>query len=177
MANGEHAAGTEWIRAAVRDYERPLLRYAARLLGNVERARDVVQDTFLRLCGQSRADLDGCLAEWLFTVCRNRAFDVQRKERRMSLAGQSHIECRESPDPAPHEVLEQKDSSSAVLRVLSTLPVNQQEVIRLKFQNGLSYREISRVTSLSISNVGFLIHTGLKSLRAQLADPVPSRQS
>jgi RNA polymerase sigma-70 factor (ECF subfamily) len=170
-------ADAEWIRGAVREFEQPLLRYAARLVGNLERARDVVQDTFLRLCAQKRADIDGRLAEWLFTVCRNRALDVQRKERRMSVITDQQAATRVSPDPAPPDVLELKDSASAVLRVLGTLPANQQEVLRLKFQNGLSYREISRVTNLSVSNVGFLIHTGLKSLRAKLADAAPGPQA
>jgi RNA polymerase sigma-70 factor (ECF subfamily) len=49
------------------------------------------------------------------------------------------------------------------------LPANQQEVIRLKFQSGLSYREISRVTGLTVSHVGVLIHTGLKSIRIKLS--------
>jgi RNA polymerase sigma-70 factor (ECF subfamily) len=55
-----------------------------------------------------------------------------------------------------------------VLRVLDMIPENQQEVIRLKFQNGFSYREISGVTGLSVTNVGFLIHTGLKSIRQRM---------
>jgi len=37
----------------------------------------------------------------------------------------------------------------------------------LKFQNGLSYREISRITNLSVSNVGVLIHTAIKTMRRQ----------
>ena len=48
--NGEdkHA----WVRSAVARYEGPLTLYAARLLGDADRARDVVQDTFLKLCRQ-----------------------------------------------------------------------------------------------------------------------------
>ncbi|MEN8713450.1 MAG: sigma factor-like helix-turn-helix DNA-binding protein [Verrucomicrobiales bacterium] len=38
--------------------------------------------------------------------------------------------------------------------------------MRLKFQGDLSYKEISEVTGLSVSNVGFLIHTGIKRLRS-----------
>jgi RNA polymerase sigma-70 factor (ECF subfamily) len=49
------------------------------------------------------------------------------------------------------------------------LPRNQQECIRLKFQSGLSYKQISDVTNLTATNVGFLIHTGLKTLRQRLA--------
>ena len=47
-------------------------------------------------------------------------------------------------------------------------PPVEREVLRLKFQNGLSYAEISRVTQLTVSNVGFLIHTAMKTLRAQM---------
>ena len=52
--------------------------------------------------------------------------------------------------------------------LLKKSAANQQEVIRLKFQDDLSYREISRITTLSVSNVGFLIHTGIKTLRQRV---------
>ncbi|HVW37914.1 MAG TPA: sigma factor, partial [Pirellulales bacterium] len=61
---------SDWLRSVVARYEGPLVRYAARITGDAERARDVVQDTFLRLCEQDRAELDGRLAQWLYTVCR-----------------------------------------------------------------------------------------------------------
>ena len=67
-----------WLVSALERYERPLVGYAYRLLGDLERARDVVQDTFLRLCQQDRAKLDGRVKEWLFAVCRHRAIDCQR---------------------------------------------------------------------------------------------------
>ena len=48
------------------------------------------------------------------------------------------------------------------------LTETEREVIRLKFQNELSYREISEITGLSVSNVGYLLHRGLRSLREML---------
>lgn len=71
-----------WIRAALERFETPLTRYAFRITGDLERARDVVQDCFLSLCGESPARIDDHLAPWLFKVCRNRALDVRRKEAR-----------------------------------------------------------------------------------------------
>ena len=47
-------------------------------------------------------------------------------------------------------------------------------MLRLKFRHGLSYKEISRVTQESIGNVGWLIHTGIKKLREELAAKEPS---
>ena len=37
---------SDWIQAALREHEGPLVRYAAQLTGDLDRARDVVQDTF-----------------------------------------------------------------------------------------------------------------------------------
>ena len=86
----------------------------------------------------------------------------------MSDANEIQLEAQATQEPEPSSVLEQKEELSRVLHILETLPPNQQEVIRLKFQNGLSYREIGEVTSLSVSNVGFLLHTGLKTVRQKL---------
>jgi RNA polymerase sigma-70 factor (ECF subfamily) len=163
-----------WVLDAVARYERPLTRYASRLLGDAERARDVVQDTFLKLCTQRRDHIGERLAEWLFTVCRNRALDVLRKEGRMSRLGDDQVSTCTSPEPDPADAVERRDSAAKVLECLDGLPDNQREVIRLKFQNGFSYREISRISGHSISNVGFLIHTGLKTLRHRLADGLPA---
>ncbi|MHC4697788.1 MAG: RNA polymerase sigma factor, partial [Planctomycetota bacterium] len=66
MTDADHPAKLEWIRSTLERYEGPLTRYAARITGDTESARDVVQETFLRLCAQNRASVDGRLAEWLF---------------------------------------------------------------------------------------------------------------
>ena len=160
----------ERVRSALERYEGPLVRYAARLTGNLDSARDVVQDTFLKLCSAGPLPEDNHLAAWLFTVCRNRALDVVRREKRVNPLGEAGVEAVESPAPSPSAVLEKRETSQSVLQLLEALPQNQQEVIRLKFQEGLSYREISRVTGHSVGNVGFLIHTGLKAIRESLKD-------
>ena len=157
-----------WILSAVDEFERPLTLYAARVLGDAERARDVVQDVFLKLCDQNPQAIASRLKPWLFTVCRNRALDVRRKEKRMNRLSDERAASQGSNDPAPPDALEHKESASHVLQMLAGLPDNQQDVLRLKFQHGLSYREIGEVTNLTVSNVGFLIHTALKRLRAQL---------
>jgi RNA polymerase sigma factor (sigma-70 family) len=157
-----------WVQEALRQYEGPLIRYAAQITGDLDRARDVVQDTFVRLCAEDQSRVKDCLGQWLFTVCRNRALDVQRKERRMVLLKETEIESQESAEPSPAAAAEQRENVSEVLQMLAELPPNQQEVVRLKFQNGLSYQEISRVTDLTVTNVGFLIHTAIKTLRHRL---------
>jgi RNA polymerase sigma factor (sigma-70 family) len=157
-----------WVRDAVAHFEGPLTLYAARLLRDAETARDVVQETFLKLCASDQDSIDGHLAEWLFTVCRNRALDVLRKEHRMTqLRDEQVLRCLH-PDPGPLDLAERHELGTRVLELLEALPPSQREVIRLKFQNGFSYQEISRISGHSVSNVGYLIHAGIKALRGHL---------
>lgn len=168
MNNPQAAGASEWLRSVVDGYEGPLLRYAARITGDVERARDVVQDTFLRLCQQDRHELDGRLAEWLYTVCRRRALDVQRKEHRMHATLPEELDRCCAGNVSADDAVERDELHSAVLAVLGRLPDKQQEVVRLKFQAGLSYREIAAVTGLSVTNVGYLLHVALKKVREEM---------
>ena len=84
MGQNGRAANDEWLRSVLERHESALIRYATRMTGSTEQARDVVQETFVRLCRQKRAELDGHLTQWLYTVCRNRALTVRRKETRMT---------------------------------------------------------------------------------------------
>ncbi len=148
----------DWIAAAVDRFEGPLLRYTQRLTGDLETARDVVQEAFLRLCREEPAKVDGHLARWLYTVCRRRALDVLKKESRMKNSTGAVVVDRPANDSAA-ETAERHETTTQVLELLDRLPANQQEVVRLKFQAGLSYREISTITGLSVTNVSYLIHT------------------
>lgn len=151
----------------------PLTRYATRLVGDADRARDIVQDTFIKLMAQPASGLEGHLAEWLFTVCRHRALDVLRKEGRMRQFEDGQMERVSADEPRPSRAIEAAETHDALLRLIGRLPPNQQEVIRLKFQNGFSYKEISRITTLSVSHVGVLIHHAVARLRTEYAAQRP----
>ena len=70
MAGERLTVGTSWVEPVLEEYEGPLTRYAQRLTGDLETARDVVQETFLRLCRQRLAEVEGHLAEWLYRVAQ-----------------------------------------------------------------------------------------------------------
>ena len=171
-SNGEpgqsHPPPPDWLRAALAEHEAGLTRYAASLLGDSERARDVVQDTFLRLCRQPRHKVQHGLTTWLFTTCRRRALDVLKKESRMQPLTDHHTRDAPTSAPAPPDTLAQRETHRRLLRQLANLPDKQREVIRLKFQANLSYQQISEITGLKSGHVGYLIHHGLKRLREQL---------
>lgn len=160
-----------WIEGALARYEGPLVQYASRLLGDVHRGRDAAQETFLRLVAAQRAEVDGHLGPWLFTVCRRHCLDVLRKETRMIAADTELLDRRSGHEADPAAIVEAADLASNALGAVATLPANQREVVELRFRHGLAYAEIARVTGMTATNVGFLLHVAMKSLRARLAAP------
>ena len=173
------------LGAVMRAYRDPLERYATHLLnGDYARGQDVVQDTFERLLRQDETLRQQLLADftqnivpgaggggrikaWLFTVCRNRALDIRRKERRMTPLTATMAEAQTEPALGPAMLAQQHDAHDAVLKHMAKLPANQQEVLRLRFHSELTYPQIAQVTGLTPGNVGYLLHHALKTLRQQ----------
>ncbi len=158
------------LDALIRRYQAALIRYAAEIVGDTETGKDVVQDTFMRLWKTGRIDEgDRGLTTWLFRVCRNRALDVRRKERRMNRLSDKECAGRAGGDPSPEEGAATRETAARVAAAIGGLPDDRKELLRLKFQNGLTYRQIAEITGLTVSNVGFRIHTALADIRDMLA--------
>ena len=161
-------AESERMRTLMRRFEIPLLQFATRITGDRERARDVVQETFMKFQRNGFSETAEP-ATWLFTVCRNGALNVCRKENRMMYLDEELIDARRDEQPMPFERMEQQEATGFLTRILATLPPRQQEVLQLKFQNDLSYQQIAEITKTTANNVGVLIHTALKTLRQKHA--------
>ena len=77
---------------------------------------------------------------------------------------------------SPEDKMERDQQKSKAAEILATLTPTQKEVIRLKFQEDMSYKEIAEVTGHSVSHVGVILHESIKKLRAQAAqDPQKSK--
>ena len=158
----------DWIQQAIKDHEGSLLRYALSFVSEIETARDIVQETFLSLCRQQYDDLRPKLAQWLFTVCRNRAIDFQRKESHMRPSNNFVIGDQPDASASPESSLVRDETAANLWQQVATLTDRQQEVLRLKFSGGLSYREIAGVTGLTVSNVGVTLHTAITKLKTNM---------
>lgn len=156
--SAEHAA--PWLRDVIARTRPRLTRFAARLLGR-DRGEDAVQDAFAKLCEADRRDLEGREAEWLFTVCRHRAVDLRRQDRVRARADAPADEAAVRPDDA----LALARTLQRLRALVDALPRRQQEAVRLRFDEGLSYEEIHARTGWSVSYVGWLLHVVMRALR------------
>jgi RNA polymerase sigma-70 factor (ECF subfamily) len=154
----------EIIDRALERYERPLISYAKEITGDLEAARDAVQETFLRLSRQDVAALEPRLAPWLFFVCRNCALDHNRKIIRFSPDGLNE-DCP-SEDPSPSAKAMASEDGARLRWLIDQLPKQQRELLMLKFEAGLSYKEMGETMRISVSYVGVQLHQAIQTLRS-----------
>ena len=158
----------DWAVEALARFERPLLAYARRYTDDLDAARDLVQDAFLKLCEQPLAIDDPRLGPWLFRVCRNRGIDRLRKNAPVRLWEEPDRMSDAAPDSECRA--EARDEAARLAASLRALPPRQGEAVWLKFRGGLTYRQIAEVMDESVANVGFLLHTAIQDLRRRLVD-------
>ena len=152
----------ESFEEMVARFQSPLLRYAARVVRNEESAQDVVQEVFLRYLKAPPERAGRGLSTWLYRVTHNLCVDQIRKEARMRESCQQMT--LPGADPLASDAMVAQERRGRLDRLLDRLTENQRAVLILKVQGEKSYREISEITGLTVSNVGFLIHRGLKKL-------------
>ena len=157
-------------------YRRPLVAYAAKMLGgDWAAAHDVTQETFLRLCRTDIDKVENRIAAWLFSVCRTRVIDLRRTGHESTL-DPSDLLAADPRQPPPDGDLLAAESRQTLAEQIDTLSPRQQEVVRLRFSGGLSYAEIAEVTGMTTGNVGFHLHAAIKQLRQLTIQDSPGQQ-
>ncbi len=153
--------------------ESPLLSYALRLTGDAGAAEDIVQETFMRL----HARFDGVREprRWLYRTVHNLALNHRRQAGRTVPLGPAGddgspaVDDPADPQPLPDEQIARWEGIGLVRLSLESLDDRSRELVRLKFNEDLSYKEISAHTGLNIGHVGYLLHHALKTIADELA--------
>ena len=153
------ATNRSWLVSLMEAWEGRLVRYASRYV-NAEVARELVQEAFLRLWKAERSTVEGHEKEWLFRVCRNLAIDYLRRQKNLVWKEEEGVLI-----PQIEENLAEHEAESPLQKATRELPPEQREVVRLKFQESLSYKEIASITGHSVSHVGVLIFRATEKLR------------
>jgi len=160
----------ETIEELFEALESPLLAYALRMSGELSVAEDTVQEAFMKLHAQFSEVREP--KRWLYRTVHNLALNHRRNAGKIvRLEVSSSEEGPESIDlqPLPDEQIVRLEGIGLVRLSLETLDERSRELVRLKFNEELSYKEISARTGLSIGNVGYVLHHALKAIAEELA--------
>ena len=175
MANGTMTASRWWAWAIPAREEDWDALYAAELprvynffryrVGPGAVAEDLTSLTFEKAWSarhRYRRDL-AAFSTWIFTIARNVAVDHYRQQR-------PHLPLEAAADLAggegPESLAERRSDEAHLARLLAGLGDRERELLSLKYGAGLTNRAIARLTGLSESNVGTILHRTIGGLRA-----------
>jgi RNA polymerase sigma-70 factor (ECF subfamily) len=165
--------GPETIEELFAALESPLLSYAHRCAGDREAAEDVVQEAFMKLHAQFEQVEKP--RPWLYRTVHNLALNRRRAAKHtVPLDPDPEKESAPANDPPdaalPPDAQMLRVEGIGLVRIsLETLDERSQQLVRLKFHDELSYKEIAARTGLTAGNVGFILHHALKTIAAELA--------
>ncbi len=169
--------------ALVRRYRDPLFGFLARMVGEDALANDLFQDTFMRVLERfDEYGEAGKFRSWVFQIARNLALDALRRrtfERglfhrppdRDDEDSSSPIEYGSSdpllqPDALAHDA----ELRSRLESAIGELPDEQREVVILKLEADLTFREIAEITGESINTITGRMRYATDKLRKKLRD-------
>lgn len=161
---------SEVFLAQIMPIKQKLFRFALRLLGNEEDAKDIIQDAFMKVWHnkEKMGELQN-LEAWCMRITRNLALDkLKSKKYRVTDQIDRAHEVPASHQQTPHQRSEQSDLMRRVHGLIHALPEKYKTILQLRDIDGLSYQEIADVLDIEMSEVKVNLHRARKQVREQL---------
>ncbi len=144
----------------VRRYQRPIIGYVFRMLGDYESSLDVTQEVFIKVYNSLRKySPEYKFSTWLYRIAHNAAIDHMRRNSTTAQSleaenadGTYQIQI-ESKCPTPEQDHERKEWRTEIDAVVKCLPTAYRDLVLLRHSRDLSYDEIAEVTGLPLGTV------------------------
>ena len=181
LARGLRRHDPDVLNALISQYEYRLYRYLLYLTGSGDAARDLFQETWLRVLahghqydGQSRFE------PWLFTIARHLVIDASRRRNADSLDDlMDPVESGSAWEPpapeaaSPLVAYSRRENEVRLDAMLERLPAVYREVLLLRFQEDLTLQEIAGVIRAPLSTVKSRLYRGLSAARELMEEAKP----
>ncbi|MBX7171908.1 MAG: sigma-70 family RNA polymerase sigma factor [Pyrinomonadaceae bacterium] len=144
----------------VRRYQRPIINYVFRMLGNYDASLDVTQEVFIKVYNSmARYSAEYKFSTWLYKIAHNASIDYLRRHHNHEQSleveneeGTYQIQY-ESKHLSPEQERERSEWREEIATVVKRLPAGYRELILLRHTQDLSYDEIAEVTNLPLGTV------------------------
>ena len=170
-------ANARCLDAFIERHQGSIFRFAARLLGDPKAARDVVEETFLRVAERPRSLLSvGCCRNWLLRAARTAGNGLTRNRLRRRAPAVARVAPRKLEAAASRRSGKAASRHSELggprqraLAELARLQPRYREIVYLRLVEGKSYREIADITRTTATDVGRQLHRAMRILSTRLA--------
>ena len=161
----------------VRRYQRPIVAYVYRMVGDYDAALDLAQEVFIKVYGSlARYRPEFKFSTWIYRIAHNAAVDHLRRVG-SARAGEMEFECEDghtfekplaSRSLTPEQETERGERRAEIEEVVAQLPHAYRELIVLRHSHDLSYDEIAEVTNLPLGTVKNRIFRAREAMRELL---------
>ncbi len=160
------------LEALIRKYAGPVRRVILRVLNDPHDAEDAFQETFLQLADPRlflRIRTAGALRAYVLTVARRRALDQLRRRYR-DADGRSALSLEARAQPFATQIPAALPSFDEILELLPATKAGRRGamLLRMRYQEGLSYDEIAAKAAIPRGSIGPTIARSLARLAARL---------
>jgi RNA polymerase sigma-70 factor (ECF subfamily) len=150
-------------------YQEPLFRHAAGMVGDLDAAADLVQDSFVKAYTRLHTCEPDRFAAWVFRILRNRCKDwlKNRRQHTAPLVADAHP----APDgDDPGRALERTELGQVVRAALMRLPAAQREAFLLKHVEELSYEEMAERLETGVSALKMRVMRAREAMQEMLRE-------
>ena len=158
------------LKTIIDENQAALLRYAERLLHDDILAQDAVQLAFIKYVRNAPGTIKNPRA-WLFRILRNHCLNVlrARKNKAEIMLDETNINTLKHSD-SPDRDLIREETSKILRQSINALKPHHKDVVVLKLEHGKTYKEIAAILDLTVSNVGFILHSAMNELKNNLRE-------
>lgn len=151
-------------------------RYAFRITRDVEDAKDITQETFVKVWRNiGKFDLDKNFRTWLLGIAHNTAIDLLRKKRNFVFSDFDNDDGNFSetivdPAPLPPEIFERAEKKELLDDALGQISPTYREILTLYYEEDLTFAEIGTILSKPLNTVKSQYRRSLSALRKILSE-------
>lgn len=159
----------------VRRYQNDVFRFCLHYLKNVDIAKEMAQETFLRIyAARDRFDIERKFKPWMLCIARNlclnelkrkKAVQMETLEEYASSSREESGEMLHSAADGPAEKLMAQERAQALQAALGELPEDAREIVVLRYFERMSAREIAEIVDSTEGAIRTRLHRVLRQLR------------
>ena len=184
VADGELVARAiagreEGFEELVRRYQRPIVAYVYRMVGDYDAALDLTQEVFIKVYGSlERYRPEFKFSTWIYRIAHNASIDHLRRLGGMRTedlevegeGGRTYEKPLASSAPSPEQESERRERRAEIEEIVQALAPAYRELIVLRHAHDLSYDEIAEVTGLPLGTVKNRIFRAREAMRTHLVE-------
>jgi RNA polymerase sigma-70 factor, ECF subfamily len=173
------AGREEYFEELVRRYQRPIVAYVYRMVGDYDAALDLAQEVFIKVYNSlERYRPEYKFSTWVYRIAHNAAIDHLRRAGNFRTeeleaegeGGRPYEKPLASAAPTPEQESERRERRAEIEGVVQALPPAYRELIVLRHAHDFSYDEIAEVTGLPLGTVKNRIFRAREVMRGQLIE-------